>query len=144
VPLWRSRSSKIALLQQVPLFEGLSQRQLEQIGRLTDEVEVPAGKRLATAGDVGRELFVIVEGQASVTTARARTVRLGPGDFLGEMSLIDGEPRSANVVAATPMRLLVVAHRDFWQLLDAAPPLARRIMRTLSRRLRDAERTVTA
>lgn len=144
MPLWRSRSSKIALLQQVPLFEGLSQRQLEQIGRLTDEVEVPAGKRLATAGDVGRELFVIVEGQVSVTTARGRTVRLGPGDFLGEMSLIDGEPRSANVVAATPMRLLVVAHRDFWQLLDAAPPIARRIMRTLSRRIRDAERAVTA
>lgn len=140
---WRTRPNKITLLQRIPLFEGLSQRQLGQIARLADEADVPAGKRLATAGGVGREMFIIVNGEASVRT-RKRTVRLGAGDFVGEMSLIDGGLRSADVEAATPMRLLVVSSRDFWSLLEAAPTLSRKIMQTLSRRLRDAEGGVSA
>jgi CRP-like cAMP-binding protein len=132
------------LLQQVPLFRELSTRQLDQIARLADEVDVPAGKRLATTGETGHELFVIIEGTASVNAARGRTVRLGPGDFFGEMSLVDGGPRSATVEAATNMRLLVVGRREFWQLLNAAPPLVLKIMSTLSRRVRDAEASASA
>jgi len=105
---------------------------------------VPAGKRLATAGHVGREMFIIVNGEATVRTRQKRAIRLGPGDFVGEMSLIDGGLRSADVEAATPMRLLVVSFRDFWSLLEAAPALSRKIMQTLSRRLREAERGVSA
>jgi CRP-like cAMP-binding protein len=131
------------LLGNVPLFKGLSQRQLEQVARLVDEYEAPAGKRFATAGEVGHELFVIVSGQARVTV-KSRAVRLGPGEFFGEMSLIDGGPRSANVEAVTPMRLLVVGHREFWQLLNEAPSLNARIMRTLASRLRAAEGAATA
>lgn len=142
--LWRTRPNKIALLQRVPLFEGLSAKQLSQVARLADEVEVPAGKHLATAGAVGREMFIIVNGEASVRTRQKKTIRLGPGDFVGEMSLLDGGLRSADVEAATPMRLLVVGFRDFWSLLDAAPALSRRIMQTLSRRLREAEGGVSA
>ncbi len=140
----RSTSSKTALLRKVPLFSGLSQRQLGQVAQLTDEVEVSAGKRLATVGDVGRELFIIVNGEAVVTLKDRRTVRLGPGEFFGEMSLIDGGPRSATVDAATSMKLLVVANREFWGLLNEAPPLAGKIMRTMSQRLRDAEEAHTA
>jgi len=138
------RSSKVALLQKVSLFRGLSLKQLEQIARLADEVEVPAGKRLATAGDNGYELFVIVDGQAVAKAARGRAVRLGPGEFFGEMSLVDGGPRSATVETLSSMRLLVVGRREFWQLLTAAPPLGRTIMRVLSRRVRDAEGSVSA
>jgi len=138
------RSSKTALLQKVPLFRDLSRKQLERVGRLADELDVPAGKRLATAGETGHELFVIIEGYATVKAGRARTVRLGPGKFFGEMSLIDGGPRSASVEAATDMRLLVVGRREFWDLLNAAPPLVQCIMATLSRRVRDAEATVSA
>lgn len=141
---WRTRPNKIALLQRVPLFEGLSPRQLGQVARLADEVEVPAGRRLASTGAVGREMFIIVNGEASVRTRQKRAIRLGPGDFVGEMSLLDGGLRSADVEAATPMRLLVVSSRDFWSLLDAAPSLSRKIMQTLSRRLRDAEGGVSA
>lgn len=137
--LWRTRPNKIALLQRIPIFEGLSQGQLGQIARLADEVDVPAGKRLAAAGAIGREMFIIVNGEATVRTRQKRAIRLGPGDFMGEMSLLDGGLRSADVEAATPMRLLVVSFRDFWSLLDAAPSLSRKIMQTLSRRLRDAE-----
>ncbi len=139
MPLWRSASTKVRLLQRVAFFEGLSPRQLGQVARLADEVEVAAGKRLATAGDTGRELFVIVEGRAIAKTPRGRTVQLGPGQFFGEIGLIDGGPRSATVEASTPMRLLVVGHREFWELLAEAPPIAKRIMRTLSQRLREAD-----
>jgi len=139
MPLWRSASTKVRLLQRVAFFEGLSPRQLRQVARLADEVEVAAGKRLATAGDAGRELFVIVEGRAVAKTPRGRTVHLGPGQFFGEIGLIDGGPRSATVEASTPMRLLVIGQREFWGLLAAVPPIARRIMQTLSQRLREAD-----
>ncbi len=137
----RSTSSKVEMLRKVPLFSGLSPRQLAQIAKLADEIEVPAGKQLATAGDVGHELFVIVDGDASVRVRGGRTKRLGYGEFFGEMSLIDGGPRSATVVAATPMKLLVVSHREFWSLLNEAPQVTAKIMRTLSQRLREAEAT---
>src|SRR5438034_1172558 len=122
------RSSKIALLENVPLFGNLSRKQLQDIARLADEIDVPAGKRLATAGESGQELFVIIEGSAVVKAPKGRVVRLGPGEFFGEMSLLDGGPRSATVEAATGMRLLVVGRREFWELLKVAPPLALKIM----------------
>jgi CRP-like cAMP-binding protein len=139
-----ARFSKAAVLQQVPLFRDLSTIQLVQIARLADEVDVRVGKRLATAGERGYELFVIIEGTAAVKAGRGRTSRLGRGEFFGEMSLLDGGPRSATVEAATDMRLLVVGRREFWQLLTAAPPLVVKIMRTLSRRVRDAESSSSA
>jgi len=141
VPLWPSRSEKVKLLQRVALFEGLSSRQLAQVARLVDEVNVAAGKRLAMAGQTGRELFVIVEGRALARTPRGRTVQLGPGQFFGEMSLLDGGPRSATVEASTPMRLLVIGYREFWQLLAESPLIAKQIMRVLSNRLREADAT---
>lgn len=144
VPLWRAASSKVRLLQRVALFEGLSPRHLGQIARLADEVEVAARKRLAAAGETGRELFVIVEGNAVVRTPRGRTVKLGPGQFFGEMSLIDGGPRSATVEASTPMHLLVISQREFWELLAEAPAIARHIMRALSQRLREADAAFSA
>lgn len=136
--LWQSRSSKVDLLKKVPLFDGLSRRQLEQIATLADEVDVPAGKRLAQSGESGHELFIILEGRAMVKTPHGRTVRMGPGDFFGEMSLLDGGPRSADVDAEGAMRLFVIGHREFWSLLSTAPPIARKIMTVLSARLREA------
>ncbi len=138
------KSSKIALLQKVPLFRDLSRSQLNQIARLADEIEAPAGKRLATAGETGLELFVIVEGHATVKNKGGRTVRLGPGEFFGEMSLLDGGPRSATVEAESDIHLLVVSRREFWALLDSAPPLVLKIMSVLSRRVRDSEAAVSA
>ncbi|MDR7545350.1 MAG: cyclic nucleotide-binding domain-containing protein [Armatimonadota bacterium] len=143
MPLFRSGSAKVQLLRSVPLFAGLSQRQLQQVAALAEELDVPEGHRLA-AGETGHELFIIVDGEATVQTADRRTTRLGPGEFFGEMSLIDGGPRSATVVAKTPMKLLVVGHREFWALLNQAPQLTAKVMRALSERLRQAERAHTA
>lgn len=133
----RGEDTKVVLMRKVPLFDGLTGRQLAQIARLADEVDIPAGKRLATAGETGRQMFIIVSGRASVKTPKGRTVRLGPGDFFGEMSLLDGGPRSANVDADTDMQLLVLAQREFWALLDEASPISRKMMSTLSKRLRE-------
>jgi len=137
--MWGSKSSKVALFKKVPLFDGLTAGQVEQISRLADEIEVREGRRLATAGETGRELFVIVEGRATVKTPRGRTIRLGRGDFFGEMSLIDGAVRSSTVTADEPMKLLVVGQREFWELLNTAPSISKKIMSTLAARLRDAD-----
>lgn len=142
--LFASKADKVDLLRGVPLFDGLTQSQLRQVAQLADEVEVPAGKRLATAGEYGHEFFVIIEGEATVKTRKGRNVRLGRGDFFGEMSLLDGEPRSASVEAVTPLRLLIIGHREFWQFIAVASQITRKILETLSRRLRKAEESPCA
>ncbi len=144
MPFRRPVPRKVALLEKLPLFAGLSHRDLSQISTLMDEIEVPAGKRLATAGQPGHEMFIIVDGRAQVTTRAGRRVYLGPGDFFGEMSLLDGEPRSANVEATTAMRVFALATRQFWQLLDESPGVVRKIMQALSRRIRQSEQSPTA
>jgi CRP-like cAMP-binding protein len=141
---WGAKSDKVALLKKVAFFDGLSAQQLNQVARLADEVEVEAGRKLAGAGDTGRELFIIVDGEAVVRPARGRAIRLGRGDFFGEMSLIDGAPRSATVEAATEMRLLVVGQREFWQLLSTVPSITRRIMAAMAARLREANAAYSA
>jgi CRP-like cAMP-binding protein len=144
VALWSSKSGKVALLKKVPLFQGLSDRQLQQVAQLAEEVDVQAGKRLAAVGDIGHELFVIANGEATVKTRDGRTSRLRAGEFFGEMSLIDGGPRSATIESVSPMKLLVIGHREFWSLLHTAPQLSAKLMRMLSQRLREAERAHTA
>jgi CRP-like cAMP-binding protein len=140
----RTSNSKVALMRKVPLFDGLTDGQLTQVARLADEVDAPAGKRLATAGETGKQMFIIVTGRASVKTPRGRTVGLGPGDFFGEMSLLDGAPRSAHVDADTAMQLLVVGQREFWALLAEAPAISRKLMTTLSKRLREVDAAYSA
>lgn len=141
--LW-SRPRKIGLLETIPSFRGLSRKELGDLARLADEVQVPAGKRLARAGEIGHEFFIILKGQAGVRTPRGRRVRLGPGDFFGEISLLDGEPRSADVEALTPMTLLAIGHREFWSLLDESPIITRKILRALASRLREAEKDASS
>ena len=140
----KHKSEKIELLEKLPLFDGLTRKQVEQVGRLADLITVPAGRRLATAGERGGELIVIVEGHVSVTVGRRRPVRLGPGEFFGEMSLVDGKPRSATVEAASDLLVLVVGQRAFSSLVEASPLIALRIMQVLARRLRATEALVSA
>ena len=130
---------KVALVEKVPLFGGLSNKEVSQIARLVKEVECPAGTRLATVGEPGGELFLIVHGEAVVRTKAGRTTGLKAGDFFGEMSLIDGAPRSATVEATTSMRLLVLGQRDFWHVLDGTPSIVHKVMQTICQRLREVE-----
>jgi CRP-like cAMP-binding protein len=136
----RSRDAKLELLSEVPLFSACNKRELGRIASLTDQIDVPEGKVLTRQGDPGRECFVIAEGHAKATMRGRRSVRLAPGSFFGEMSLLDQRPRSATVTAETDMHLLVLGSRDFSALLVEVPTVARRIMRGLAERLREAER----
>ena len=138
-----SKTQRLDALQQIPSFQGLNRRELAALARLSDEVDVAPGQVLARLGERGREFMLILEGVARVELSNGRRLKLGPGDFFGEMSLIDGEPRSATVVAETPMHLLVINHREFWSLLYEIPQIARKIMVALSQRVRQAQKGVT-
>ncbi len=136
-----SQDDKIKRLERVPLLAECSRRQLKAVAKITEVVEVPAGKVLVRAGESGDEFSLIVDGHARVEIPSRQPVRLGPGDYFGEMSLLDGGPRSATVVAETPLRLLVISRRDFSALLADVPELTRSILVTLTRRLRQAEQS---
>jgi CRP-like cAMP-binding protein len=134
-----SQDDRIDRLEDVNLLAGCSRRQLRAIARISEVIEVPASTVLARAGHPGDEFFLILDGSAHVEVSPRKRSRLGPGQYFGEMSLLDGGPRSATVVADTPLRLLVIKRRDFSTLLREAPDLTQNLLATLSRRLRQAE-----
>src|SRR5438477_2399539 len=107
------QDEKMTYLQRVQLFEACSSRQLRAIARIAEVQGVPAGYVLAQAGEPGDRFFVIVDGAARIVVSAQQQSRIGPGEFFGEMSLLDGGPRSATVIADTAIRLLVVHRRDF-------------------------------
>ena len=137
-----TQDDKISRLEEVSLLEECSRKQLKAVAKITEVVEVPAGAVLARTGEPGNEFYLIMDGSARVELSTRRRARLKPGDYFGEMSLLDGQPRSATVVAETPMRLLVIKRRDFSTLLREAPELTQNILVTLSRRLREADKAL--
>jgi CRP/FNR family transcriptional regulator, cyclic AMP receptor protein len=139
-----SRDAQRRHLQRVPLFSGFDEDELRRVAELSRIVEAPAGTVVTQIGDAGESFFVIIDGMAGVRTPVGAGSQLQPGDFFGEMSLLDGEPRSATIVATTDLRLLVVDRSHFWRLLNETPELMRRILTILSRRVRRLEQTVHA
>ena len=142
--LLRRHVDKIDDLKKVPLFSALSRRHLDMIARHADEVKRNAGTVLARQGARGLEFLLIVEGSARVEKDGTVIARLGAGDFFGEMSLIDGKPRSATVIADAPVLLLVVEVRSFGRLLETVPGLSKKVMATLCERLRTADETLAS
>jgi CRP/FNR family transcriptional regulator, cyclic AMP receptor protein len=134
-----TQDDKITRLEEVALLEGCSRKQLRAVARIADVLELPANTTLARAGEPGNEFFLLMDGAARVEVSPRKRSRLSPGDYFGEMSLLDGGPRSATVVAETPVRLLVIKRRDFSTLLREVPELTQSILATLSKRLRVAE-----
>ena len=137
--LLKRRADKADVLKKVPLFSGLSRRHLHLIAAEADEVKEDAGTVLTKQGGLGLEFLLILEGSARVERDGTVIAHLGPGDFFGEMSLIDGLPRSATVIAECPTVLLVIQSRSFRSLLDAVPELQRKLLVTLCARLRAAD-----
>ena len=131
--------SKIKLLSEISLFSACTPKELREVARLATQVSALEGEVLAKEGTRGREFFVIAEGKAKVTLDGSEIAVLGPGDFFGEMALLDQGPRAASVVAATQMKLYVIGATDFSELIERIPFVARRILRGLSQRLRAAE-----
>jgi len=144
VPIFRwRRSEKVDLLGKMPLFSRLSQRQLNTVAKYADVVERRKGAVLAKQGAQGMEAILIVDGRARVEGDGKAIAELGPGDVVGEMSVIDGKPRSATVIAATRMNLLVLHRRDFMSLLETVPGLQRKLLVTLCERVRQADQALT-
>ena len=142
-PAKLGQDEKTTYLQRVHLFEACSSRQLRAIARIAEVQEVPAEAVLARTGEPGDRFFVIVDGSARVEVSPHNQARMGPGSFFGEISLLDGEPRSATVIADTAMRLLVIPRRDFVTLLREVPALTERMLITLCQRLRNAEKAMS-
>jgi CRP-like cAMP-binding protein len=130
-----SQDAKITALKQSPLFEGLSRKQLANLARLTDELDMPAGTVLCKEGSRGREFFVIVDGEAVVTRAGRQVATLGAGDFFGEIALVDRVNRAATVTAVTPLRFFVISDREFNSVLETDPTIERKVLRALARRV---------
>ena len=143
-PAKLGQDQKITYLERVQIFEGCSNRQLRAIARIAEVQEGPAGEMLARAGEPGDRFFVIVDGAARIEVSAQKQHRIGPGEFFGEMSLLDGEPRSATVIADTAVRLLVIHRRDFMSLLREVPALTQQMLVTLCQRVRTAEKALNA
>jgi len=126
-------------LSDIWLFSSCSPGQLRTIKRQVDEITVPAGRVLVEEGTVGREFFFIVQGTATVRQGGRKVASLGPGQYFGELSLLDRKPRSATVTADTDMVLLVLEQRRFNGLLDEMPTLAHKLLSAMAERIRSAD-----
>ena len=128
-------------LQHLPLFSQLSKRERKRVAPLVEQIEVDAGRRLAAEGELAYELFVIEDGTAAISRNGAPVATLGPGDFFGEIALLDdARRRTSTVVATSPMRLAVLQGHDVRVLEREMPAVARQIRAAIDARLADDKR----
>jgi len=130
-------------LSRVPLFSGCSNRELQTVARAVKEVHHRAGTTIAREGDAGVGLFVITDGKARVTIGGRTRGRLGPGDFFGEIALLDGGPRTASVLAESDLTLLGLTEWVFRGMLQEHPAIALKTLQSLAGRLRSASKAAT-
>jgi len=134
----------IEMLAQRPLFAGLSRKELESVAALGVTVEVPATQVLTKEGAIGEEAFLIVSGNAHcIVGDQVEVANLGPGDLFGEMSLLDGERRSATVIAETNMTVTVFERREFVHLVETSPVVAMKLLAAMAARLRSVDLDLT-
>ena len=133
------KDEKLELLKSIPLFAGFGRRELERLGMLTDQVDLPAGHVLMRQDEAGQEAFIIVRGRAEITRDGRVIAERGNGDILGEIALVDEGPRTATVTLTEPSQLLVVGHRDFHTLMDEMPAVRTQVLESLARRVRNLE-----
>jgi CRP-like cAMP-binding protein len=128
--------TKVDALARAPLFGELSRHELGELAKASEDLEVEEGKALTREGELGREFFVIVEGDVSVTKDGAEIRRLGPGDFFGEIALVYESPRrTATVTAVSPLRFFVLTRQSFRSLLEKQPEIEEKVMAALEERL---------
>lgn len=129
-------------LASVPLFEGLSKRQLKRLASSAEVVDYMAGASVVREGDDGDSFFVVLSGQAKVTV-KGRTVnRSLPGDHFGEISLLDGGPRTASVVTETPVTMMMLERPQFRKAVKEDPALALALLESLARMIRRVDRSL--
>jgi CRP/FNR family transcriptional regulator, cyclic AMP receptor protein len=128
-----------ARLRAIPLFAGLGKKERREVAKQGDEVEVEAGRYLVREGDFAYEFFAIEEGTAEVRRGEQLLAELGPGDFFGEMGLIGNVTRNASVIAATPLRVMVLTGSAFRHLERELPAVSKQIRRAIEERCRQLE-----
>jgi CRP/FNR family cyclic AMP-dependent transcriptional regulator len=131
------KNAKIELLKRVPLFERCSQRELAQIAALADEVDLPTARNLTSQGAGGFEFIILVQGEADVIRGVRKINELGPGDFVGEIALITGEPRTATVKTRGPSRILVLTASGFRSLMHDVPSIKDKVLAAVTARIPD-------
>jgi CRP-like cAMP-binding protein len=137
------QDDKVAALGKAPLFEGLSRKELTQLARVSEDMEIPEGAVLTREGEIGHEFFVIVEGDTEVRRKGRNLGTRGAGDFIGEIALLEDVPRTATVKAKTPLRVFVLTSKDFHHLLEESPAVERKVLRTLAKRVAEISKDPT-
>jgi CRP-like cAMP-binding protein len=134
--------TSVALLASVPLFSGLSRRHLRRLATVASETRFGPGRVIVQRGTRGNAFFVIVEGEAKVTVSGSKTAaKLGPGDFFGELAVLDGGPRTASVVAESRVVAIRIMRSDLRKLLRQEPDVAITLLEEVARRLRRQDST---
>ncbi len=132
------KNAKVELIRKIPLFRHCTARELGEIAAITDELDLKEGTELTKEGKPGREFFAIVEGTADVLMGGRWINSLHQGDFLGEIALITGLPRTATVKATSPMRVVVITGQSFRRLLETHPEIQRKVLLSMAERLATA------
>jgi CRP/FNR family transcriptional regulator len=128
--------STVDLLRQVPLFEGMTDHAVEAVADLVHDVEFAEGDALTREGQPGDTFYVVVEGRLRVSRDGTLLTEQGPGDFLGEISLIDGRPRTATAIALSPVKTLALERPAFAALMEGHPAVRHSILMALTDRIR--------
>ena len=130
-----SRRGKTDLIRRIPLFSQCSRSELEAVATVADELHLPAGRVLIRQGDVGRELFVLVDGKVEVEQDGKKLGTKSSGDFLGEIAVVTRRPRTATVTTVTDVRVLVLTDLNFKRLLADVPSISVKVLKALGDRL---------
>ena len=131
------KNAKIELLKRVPLFERCSQRELAQIAMLADELDLPSPRDLTREGGSGFEFIILVDGEADVVRGGRVVNELRPGDFVGEIALVSGQPRTATVRTRGPSRVLVITASGFRTLMRDVPSIKDKVLAAVTARIPD-------
>jgi CRP/FNR family cyclic AMP-dependent transcriptional regulator len=135
----KTKSNLTSLLKTVPIFSACSNRELATVAKIIKEVDFPAGRVICREGETGVGLHIVVEGETKVVIGGRTRRRLGPGAFFGEIALLDGGPRTATVVAETPVKTLAIPSWSFKAVIKSQPSLALKMLEETCRRLRANE-----
>ena len=132
---------KVDRLTRVPLFAGISKRDLEFVASRVDEVSLKPGQTLITEGQPTEAFFILQSGHVQVTRAGKPAARLGPGDFFGEIGMLDRGPATATVVTDGPVEAMVLSHTQFRDAIKGNDNLALQVIAAMAKRLRANEST---
>jgi CRP/FNR family cyclic AMP-dependent transcriptional regulator len=135
----RPMAAPVENLRKVPLFAELEDRELERLAQHFKERTFPEGSAVTTEGGTGAGFFIIADGNATVSVAGEEKTTLGPGDFFGEIALVDEGTRSATIIAATDLRCYGLTAWEFRPFVEEHPQVAWPLLKTLARRLREAQ-----